>query len=222
MTPDFRAHMQHILDADTDRLMRKVQDDLNAAMGVPTGTVTTNAKVSDSPQKTLTFEGLKAMMDKLESKRPKGMLYTHPSVVSQPLKTVRPDLIHPSVLHDHLDFTSVMRPYVRPAKTMTDVCDAVQHAVEQTQLAAYKILCGFDVFVSPNMPTRHIGHWFAEVPPSKNRSKRLWKKLRYGTRRNNKVRQMREEIVMMLGPGDMVVSPATAKQLAVMTQPVKE
>lgn len=222
MTLEFRAHMQHIVDADTNRLMRKVQDDLNAAMDVPTGTVTANVKVPDTPPKTLTFEGLKAMMDKLESKRPKDVVYTYPAVVSQPFKSMVPDLIDPRVLHSHLDFMPVTRPFTSPVKTMTDVRDAVQHAVEQTHAAAHRMLFGLKLIESSNLPTRHVGHWFAEVPPSKNRSKRLWKKLRYGTRRNNKVRQMREEIVLMMGPSDMVVSPSTAKQFALLTQPVKE
>lgn len=207
MTPELRAHLQHLVDADTDRCMQQVQDEINAAIGIPKNQDLTFAtaftQAVSPPPKTLTIQGLKAMLDKLDKMgvRQKGAVYTHPSVIPKPFKTVRPDMTHPTVSNHQPNLIPPdLFPYERK----------------------FTSIFGMRVVESANLPTRLIGHWFADVPPSKNRSKRLWKKLRYGTRRNNKVRQMREEVVLMLGPSDMVVSPTTANQFALLTQPVKE
>lgn len=210
MTIEFRARMQTLLDADTERRFEEMEDEINQSLSIPKGTclpaansIVNASTVAANPALTpMTFERLKAMMDKLEGGGfQKGVLNTFPSVTSQPFKTVRPDMTYPMVSNA---FPGPLPPNLSPY--------------------GRKISSIFDITVieSLNLPTHHVGHWFAEVPPSKNRSKRLWKKLRYGTRHKSKVRQMREETVMMLGPSDMLVSPAMAKQIAVLTQPVKE
>lgn len=45
-------------------------------------------------------------------------------------------------------------------------------------------LNGYRVVVSASF-VEIIGHWFHNPPPSRHRSRRLWKKLRYGRRRGN-------------------------------------
>ena len=48
-------------------------------------------------------------------------------------------------------------------------------------------ILGLQVRIVPHIPPELIGHEFSPVPFSRHRSKRLWKKLRYG-RRREKVR----------------------------------
>ena len=96
------------------------------------------------------------------------------------------------------------------AKTMMPL---MQNAVQS--------LCGMMVQVSAMIPKHRelIGHIFnADIPLSKHRSKRQWKKLRYGTRKNPKVKPLylETEQVFMLPGGRAVVSPEVMKQMAVL------
>lgn len=65
---------------------------------------------------------------------------------------------------------------------------------------------GMRVIVNPLLQADHIGHWFVNPPPAKNRSRRIWKKLRYGKRRAA-VRRMEEHKAVVIG-GALVVHPA--------------
>lgn len=86
---------------------------------------------------------------------------------------------------------------------------------------AARSLAGLVVQVSALLPKRRelIGHTFnTDISPSKHRSKRLWKKLRYGTRKSPKVKPLylESEQVFMLPGGRAVVSPETMKQMALL------
>lgn len=67
-----------------------------------------------------------------------------------------------------------------------------------------------------HIPGPFIGHWFNhEIAPSKHRSKRLWKKLRYGTRKNPRVHRMYGEppVYVINEPPALLANPASINEI---------
>lgn len=77
------------------------------------------------------------------------------------------------------------------------------------------VYAGIKVIVSDHMPKHYecVGHTFRNPPPAKNRSLRLWKKLRYGKRRQY-VEPIMQEIEIAFVFNEQALRDAVAPKIA--------